>query len=354
MAQPAARKLAQAVQSDVRVNLTRRRLLLALAVVALAGLLSVVMFMVGKPPVSPPLPNPNGYDVFLQAASMLSGDIGNAPTLNHDDLRALMSTNADSLRLLRLGLSRQCALPADAAMTNVAGMLADLANLKRLAQLLAAEGRLHEMDNETLVAAQSYLDVIRFGNEISRGGFLINRLVGIACEAIGNAPLGKLVTRLSPNEAHQVIVELERIDSAGITWDEVRRTESRFVHYQLRRGMLNPIAWVMGRWQHWQSIQRAETRHNRVVAHARLLTAELALRCCRAEHGRVPTQLDDLVTNYFARVPRDPFSRRSLIYRPQGTNWLLYSVGEDGVDDGGKPVGRGFGAKGDIFYDSPY
>jgi len=36
------------------------------------------------------------------------------------------------------------------------------------------------MDNQLAEAAQSYLDVIHFGNEISRGGFIINHLVGIA------------------------------------------------------------------------------------------------------------------------------------------------------------------------------
>jgi hypothetical protein len=48
----------------------------------------------------------------------------------------------------------------------------------------------------------------------------------------------------------------------------------------------------------------------------------------------------------------DPFSRQSLVYRSQGTNWLLYSLGTDRVDDGGKPVGRGPESKGDIFFDS--
>jgi hypothetical protein len=46
-----------------------------------------------------------------------------------------------------------------------------------------------------------------------------------------------------------------------------------------------------------------------------------------------------------------------MLYHPRGTNWLLYSVGEDGVDDGGKPAGRsvsGTVTKGDLFYDSPY
>jgi hypothetical protein len=127
--------------------------------------------------------------------------VGDADTLDHETLQALVSTNAESLRLLRLGLTRQCALPADSAMTNVSGMLRDLAVMKQLAQLLAAEGRLREMDNRLADAAQSYVDAIRLGKEMSRGGFIINRLVGIACEAIGGTPLSKLVPKLNPQEA---------------------------------------------------------------------------------------------------------------------------------------------------------
>jgi len=350
-----APEVAHAVQSDVTVASTPRKLLLGLAVIAVAGLL-VLALVVGKPPTIPPLPSPNGYDDFLKAASWLSGDVGNASALDHDSLRALVSTNAESLRLLRLGLSRKCALPADAAMTNVPGMLADLANLKRLAQLLAAEGRLREMDNERLGAALGYLDAIRFGNEISRGGFIINRLVGMSCEAIGNTPLGKLVPKLSPHEARQVIVELEKIDSAGITWDEVRANEDRFARYRLSKGF-NPFTWAMSRWEAWRSRQRAEVRNNRIEAHVRLIMVELALRCFKSEQGNPPKGLDQLVPHHLQAVPKDPFSGRPLIYRPQGTNWLLYSVGQDRVDDGGKPVARsvsGSVTRGDIFYDSPY
>jgi hypothetical protein len=56
-------------------------------------------------------------------------------------------------------------------------------------------------------------------------------------------------------------------------------------------------------------------------------------------------------------MPADPFRAGPMIYQLQKTNWLLYSVGEDGVDDGGKPVARsvsGIATKGDLFYDSPY
>ena len=89
-------------------------LLLALMVVFALAMVTVVFLSENRNPPPRPLPNPNGYDDFLKAAALLSGDVGNASALDHDGLRALVSTNSESLRLARLGLSRQCALPADA------------------------------------------------------------------------------------------------------------------------------------------------------------------------------------------------------------------------------------------------
>lgn len=40
------------------------------------------------------------------------------------------------------------------------------------------------------------------------------------------------------------------------------------------------------------------------------------------------------------RLPADPFSRSSLKLKRSGSDWTLYSVGPDGIDDGGKPRGR--------------
>jgi hypothetical protein len=319
-------------------------------------MLAVLFLSVGLTPPPQPLPNPNGYDDFLKAAALLADSAVDADTLDHDGLRALVSTNAESLRVLRLGLTRQCALPADSAMRNVSGMLSDLAAMKQLAQLLTAEGLLREMDSRLGDAAQSYLDAIRLGKEMSRGGFFINRLVGIAIEALGSTALGKLMPKLNPQEARPVIAELEKIDSAGVTWEEVRLNENRFSRYQLRKE-INPITWVMVLWHRRQRIENVERKHKRVIAHERLLMAELAVRCYQSEQGRLPPSLEQLVPTYLQQVPLDPFSGRPIIYHPQGTNWLLYSVGEDGVDDGGKRVGRpvsGTVNKGDLFYDSPY
>jgi hypothetical protein len=61
-----------------------------------------------------------------------------------------------------------------------------------------------------------------------------------------------------------------------------------------------------------------------------------ALAAYRADHGSYPAKLADLKPKYVAEVPKDIFSEGELLYRPEGTGYLLYSVGVNGKDDGGK------------------
>jgi hypothetical protein len=54
------------------------------------------------------------------------------------------------------------------------------------------------------------------------------------------------------------------------------------------------------------------------------------------KNGRLPASLAALVPEFAASAPIDPMSGKPLCYRvnEDGT-FLLYSVGEDGKDDGG-------------------
>jgi hypothetical protein len=61
-----------------------------------------------------------------------------------------------------------------------------------------------------------------------------------------------------------------------------------------------------------------------------------ALAEYRGGHGFYPAKLADLVPNYVAAVPQDIFSGGALHYKPQGGGYLLYSVGPNGKDDGGR------------------
>lgn len=64
----------------------------------------------------------------------------------------------------------------------------------------------------------------------------------------------------------------------------------------------------------------------------------LAIRLYRTDHqDRYPSSLGDLVPAYLPRLPADPMAGdgRSFGYKPNATPPVIYSVGEDGKDDGG-------------------
>lgn len=62
-----------------------------------------------------------------------------------------------------------------------------------------------------------------------------------------------------------------------------------------------------------------------------------ALEAYHLEHGRYPESLDSLVGEYIPRIPSDPFTdRKPFIYKLHGESYILYSVGPDMKDNGGK------------------
>jgi hypothetical protein len=67
-----------------------------------------------------------------------------------------------------------------------------------------------------------------------------------------------------------------------------------------------------------------------------LTTTALVLKRYQLRHGQYPRELSALVPEFLAAAPRDPADGQPMRYRlkPDGT-FLLYSVGEDGVDNGG-------------------
>ena len=68
----------------------------------------------------------------------------------------------------------------------------------------------------------------------------------------------------------------------------------------------------------------------------RNLHLAFALAAYRIDNGRYPPKLDLLAPKYVAAVPADLFSGKALIYHPSNGGYLLYSVGPNGKDDGGR------------------
>ena len=87
-----------------------------------------------------------------------------------------------------------------------------------------------------------------------------------------------------------------------------------------------------------------------------MAASALAIRLYEVDNGSRPETLDDLVPDYVATVPLDPFSDSDdpLRYVPVADPAILYSVGLNGVDDGGTFAFRQFGVIHDEKLDLPF
>jgi hypothetical protein len=69
-----------------------------------------------------------------------------------------------------------------------------------------------------------------------------------------------------------------------------------------------------------------------------LTLAAIALKRFQMRHGQLPPSLEALVLEFLPAVPYDYMSAKPLRYPPNPDgNYVLYSVGVDGKDDGGDP-----------------
>jgi len=75
------------------------------------------------------------------------------------------------------------------------------------------------------------------------------------------------------------------------------------------------------------------------LTRARLRSAAAVLAALRFKRdtGKWPAMLDDLVPKYLSKVPIDPTTGLPLVYVVREDGILVYSVGENASDDGGKP-----------------
>lgn len=117
----------------------------------------------------------------------------------------------------------------------------------------------------------------------------------------------------------------------ALPWSEHFQTKAvmaRRKHYTLS-SMLLP------------ALDRVVIHEARVETNLRLAITALAVERFRLANSRLPTALDELVPAYLASVPTDPFDEKPLRFIRQSSGYVVYGVGSDLQDDGGRePPGK--------------
>ena len=77
------------------------------------------------------------------------------------------------------------------------------------------------MEGRTKDAVASYLDTIRLGRAVMRGGLIIDVLIGITCEAIGREGIANMRNSLSAGECLGLLPKLNELLDESAWSDEL-------------------------------------------------------------------------------------------------------------------------------------
>ena len=289
------------------------------------------------PPTPPPapraLPNPNGYDDLVKAVQMLAGVELPKGLATVDERKRFLARQAAVLETARLGLNRPCCVPLRYDQSDHRRNFGQFHPLEEVFQL---EGETAREEGRISDAVQSYLDLYRLGQAISRGGLRVDHLQAASCEVSAALWLGRLQDRLSEDDCHTVLAAIERIEA---TWESLDDQVATEILWRRWSRYLDGFPWapveipsVESYWQ--RTFMKSDDNHRR--AFLQLLVTTMVLRRYSLDHGEFPPSLVDLVPDYLPAVPEDPHSGRPLCYRRQTDGYRLYSVGRNGRDDGGE------------------
>jgi len=324
----AAVGLTETVWHAPRLAALRRRRVLARAF-GLAAVLLVLMTggWVVYADIDPPAPgpdrvlrSPNAYDVLRTVGGRVTDDKKVANLLKRlepasrarpaarpaaADLAAaerLLAENAPVLRDVRRALKTPYEEPP---VRSPEHLFTHLAGYRKAARLLALEARVRAARGDAAGAIDSALDAVALGVHVVRGGVIINRLVGVACESIGREAAWDIADRLDARAARGAAQRLERIEGARIPLADTLEEERRSLLANLRQLMSRP-RWRLELWPQMNPEPRTD--------HERLTALALAAWSYRWTKSGILANCDEMMTRMIADARSGKFARASAAF----------------------------------------
>jgi hypothetical protein len=252
-------------------------------------------------------------------------------------LRAYLEPNEEALALVHRALERESVVPLTFGPGSVDKQLDRGQRVRKALRLLQASALLAKQEGRPSDSAEFDLEMVRIGPAVARGGINLDAMIGIAYESTGIWNLSGLRDQLDAETCRKMIAGLLATEVLPEPLQVIFDRDRALGESSVNRKMRFSLRLFSGRMQQLRQPAEESLRLSllRTEAWKQILVTDLAIRVYRLEHGRDPERLEELVPSLLKSVPLDPFSKKPLVYRPQGNTYLLYSVGPDRHDDGG-------------------
>ncbi|MBI4475050.1 MAG: hypothetical protein HY646_20450 [Acidobacteria bacterium] len=270
--------------------------------------------------------------------------------------------------------------------------LPHLDRLRHAARLLYLEALWRAEGGETQAAVDCVLDTLALGRLLGEEPLIVSQLVRINCDHIALANLERIINRttLTPAQLLRIADSLQNSGNPmwlsrglagnrcqsianlttvygetqqdplfGLFWkwsslrdQKLRRYldaaegffEATHQHFPTRLAMAEGLSrkleklrstWYDPGWLLAGGVAGSFENDASGLAHLRVALVATAVERYRLANGKLPQRLAELVPTCLPTVPADPFDGQPLRYRLLAKGYVVYSVNEDGNDDGG-------------------
>lgn len=324
-----------------RMQLARLGLLMMFASIGLP--LLYVLYRLLTPPPLPQLnsPSPNGYHDIIAAGSAAPEELEDIQTFT---LRALSLVELQRLAQMSLpvtvqieaALQKECWVADPFIDWNHPNRAQELAGMRKAYKAVAIWSYHAKHFGAPSEVANAALLTVRYGHAMNRGMADLSMYSAQSFEAQAIADLQRVMGQLSAQECRRAAATLFKIDQAREPLSDVTRRQ-RIA--EMHRGWDSHLRCLLDEWSGREAVDDPQALlrdEDYYIAQVRLLVVDLGLQAFALERKRIPESLDELAPDYLPAMPLDSLSGEPFVYRPHGGRYILYSVGWDRDDDGGR------------------
>ena len=278
--------------------------------------------------------------------------------------------------------------------------------------LLVLDGDIQAKEGKYREAAELYLQALRLGEGIGHNGVLMMAMVDISTESVALNHITGFINDydVDAGTCRFLVEEMGRLENEQTSFLDFMDNDAVFAHYTLdnmKSGKMSTpklmkvmkiSGWMIDREEQIYENQYLKDRAAASLEYRQAINAltqdrnksfpiytiiskmlypdykkaymyyvvtriqysgtmlAVALKLYHGENGKYPLNLSELVPDYLKEIPKDSYSPDGkFVYKRNGENVQLYTIGPDMKDEGGK-VGvlhKGPESMGDImFYDS--
>jgi hypothetical protein len=308
--------------------------------------------------------------------------------------RAAVARNAPALKAVREALKVPIVMPPLSTEQDMG--LANFGKFRELARQFHQESSVRAANGDWVGALDSRLTILEMGTAIMQGAPYLGTIIATAINAVGLKDIDKIAAHLDAASSREALKRLVALEASRPSFVEVAKAEKKMslvlfarsmkdmathpANDEWRKKLATPEGRARAKVTEAEAVELLATtpetmmadltkgfdavieRHRlpypeakksilppakqaftifpshlqgnperfvyeRSVVNQRLFAAALKLHIIKAETGTYPEKFE---------APLDPFGNgTNLVYRRAGDKYLLYSVGPDGVDDGG-------------------